>query len=228
MGRKVHPIIFRLGQTTDWSLKWFANKKDLAEKLRVDTGAKKFLTKKLSKAGIDAIEIERYADKVRINVIAAKPGLIIGRGGEGIEKVKAELKKNIYARNTMVELNVKEVANAGLSAGVMAEGIVTELEKRMPFRRVIKRAMDQVKKAGAKGVKVIVAGRLNGAEIARQETLSWGKVPLHTLRADIDYKNMVAHTIYGTIGVKTWIYRGDVFQAKERKNSQILSKDKEK
>lgn len=227
MGRKVHPIIFRLGQTTDWGLKWFADKKDFAGRLRADTRAKKFLADKLSKSGLDSIEIERFANKVRVNISSAKPGVIIGRGGEGIEKLKTELKAAAYTRDTVLELNVKESKNSSLSAGVIAEGIVTDLEKRMPFRKVLKRSIEQVKKAGAKGIKIIVGGRLNGAEIARSEALSWGKVPLHTFRADIEYKNMTAKTIYGAIGVKVWIYRGDIFQTKEtaRVATQANNKD---
>jgi len=227
MGRKVHPIIFRLGQTTEWGLKWFADKKDFASRLRADTTAKKFLAGKLSNSGLDFIEIERFANKVRINVSSAKPGVIIGRGGEGIEKLKAELKAVAYTPETVLELNVKEAKNASLSAGVIAEGIVADLEKRMPFRKIMKRSIEQVKKAGAKGIKVIVGGRLNGAEIARSEALSWGKVPLHTFRADIDYRSLTARTIYGAIGVKVWIYRGDIFPTKEtaRAATQANNKD---
>lgn len=219
MGRKVHPTIFRLGQTTDWGLKWFATKKDFANRLQLDISAKEFLAEELGKSGIDSIEIERYANKVKINILTAKPGLIIGRGGEGVEKLKNELKNRVYGRGAVLEVNVKETKNASLSAGVIAEGIVSDLEKRMPFRKVLKRSIDSAKKAGAKGIKLIVSGRLNGAEIARQETLAWGKVPLHTLRADIDYRSVIAKTIYGTIGVKVWIYRGDIFQ--NRENNRI-------
>jgi small subunit ribosomal protein S3 len=221
MGRKVHPKIFRIGHTTDWLSKWFSGKKSMPKFLSQDIKAREYLAKKIERAGIDQINIERHPNKITINMHSARPGVIIGRGGEGIENLIKDLRLKIFKREKNLEINIKEVKNPFLSAGIVLENMVADTEKRTPFRRVMKNAADQVKKAGAKGVKLMVSGRLNGAEIARSEKISWGKVPLHTMRADIDYAYGIARTIYGAIGIKVWIYRGEVF---ENDNNQEQNK----
>lgn len=214
MGQKVNPKIFRIGVIKTWPSKWFALDKKYVINLEQDIKVRKFLLRELREVGVDRVEIERNANKVKVSIFAAKPGLIIGRGGVGAE----ELKKKIHSkflknfRLNQIDLAITEVDRPSLSAQIIVQQIVLEIEKRMPFRRVMKQAIGRVERAGALGVKVIVKGRLNGAEIARTETLSSGKVPLHTLRADIDYARGVAYTTYGTIGVKVWIYKGEVFK----------------
>ena len=213
MGRKVNPIIFRMGVLWSWNSKWFA-RKDFAVLARQDIQIRKMIGQKFRDAGISVIEIERTSRMVRITIHAAKPGLVIGRGGVGAEDMKKRLKKE-FLNEQNVELNIIEVAQPNLSAPVVAQFIVAEIEKRVPFRRVMKQAIDRVQKAGAQGVRVMMSGRLDGAEIARRELLSWGKVPLHTLRANIDYSRIAAFTTYGAIGIKVWIYKGDVFEKKK-------------
>ena len=211
MGQKVNPKAFRIGVTNTWASKWFSNKR-YADFLEQDVKIKKFIKKKFHDAGIDRIEIERSAAKVNIIIHTAKPGLIIGRGGAAIDVLKKDISmKFIKDRSLQINISVKEIKQPNLSAEIVMQGVIAELEKRAAFRRVMKRAIENVLKAGAQGVKVSVAGRLNGAEIARCEMLSEGKVPLHTLRANIDYSRGMARTIYGAIGVKVWIYRGEVF-----------------
>ena len=216
MGHKVHPKIFRIGRSTNWDSKWFATKDKLSNFLRQDVLVRDFLLKKLKKAAIDKIETDRQAKKMKINIITARPGVIIGRGGEEVEKIKTELKKKFFKNNCDMELSVQEVKIPFLSARVVMENIAAELEKRVPYRRVMKQTIEQVKKAGGKGVKINLSGRLDGVEIARREKLAWGKIPLHTLRADIDYVQGIAQTTYGVIGVKVWIYKGEFFQKNKK------------
>lgn len=225
MGRKVNPKIFRIPIIREWDSKWFADKDKFRQFLKEDLQMRKFLEKKLKNCGISKIGIERLANTVKIIIHTAKPGLIIGRGGVDIESLKKEL-KSFLGSETVLEINVLEDRAPMLSAAVVLEGVIGDLERRIPFRRVIKKAIQQVKAAGAKGAKVIVSGRLDGAEIARSEKSVWGKLPLHTLRADIDYSRGTAFTIYGTIGVKVWIYKGERFEKKEDKEdkSQIAIK----
>ncbi len=211
MGRKVNPRIFRIPLVRDWESRWFAQKHKFRQFLKEDLQIRKFLAGKLKNCGISRVNIERLASTMRIIVHTAKPGLIIGRGGVDIEKLKKEIQKNFLTKNISLEMSVVEEKSPMLSASVVLEGVITDLEKRMPFRRVMKRVVRQVKLAGAKGVKVMLKGRLGGAEIARSEKLIWGSLPLHTLRADIDYSRGTAFTLYGTIGVKVWIYRGQKF-----------------
>ncbi len=215
MGQKVHPKIFRTGVIYPWSSKWFA-KKDFPKLLREDAEIKKFLWAKLKESAVDHIEIERTARAITVTVFSAKPGFIIGRGGTGIEDLKKELRAKLGKTKTKdkfnLNLNVIEVGNPSLSANIVMQSMIGDLERRLPFRRVLKQHLDRVQKAGAKGVKLLVKGRLNGAEIAREEKLAWGSVPLQTLRADIDYASGFAQTLMGTIGVKVWIYRGEVFE----------------
>lgn len=209
MGQKVHPKIFRIGTIYTWKSKWFA-RRGYSEQLKADVQLRRWLKRKLRGSSVSAIEVERGASSLTVTIQTAKPGLVIGRGGAQVEDLKKELKTRFLGPKQNLQLNIQEVTNPMLSAEVVAEGMAMELEKRMPFRRVMKQAMDQVMKAGALGVKVMVGGRLNGAEIARSEKLSVGTVPLHTIRAEIDYSRTVASTTYGVIGVKVWINRGEI------------------
>lgn len=214
MGHKSNPKILRIGINKTWPSRWFASGKKYIVNLQEDTKLRRFVMRELREAGVDKVEIERGADKVSINIFTAKPGVIIGRGGAGIE----ELKKKIHTkflkrfRPQNVHVNVTEVDRPHLSAQIVAQGMILELEKRVPFRKVMKQAMGKVERAGALGVKVAVGGRLNGAEIARTEVLTSGKIPLHTLRSDIDYARGAAETTYGLIGVKVWVYKGEIFK----------------
>lgn len=213
MGNKVHPRVLRTGIIYSWESKWFANKKDFAALLREDTKIKKFLRAKLKESSVDRIEIDRTPRALTITVHSAKPGFIIGRGGTGIEDLKKQLRDMLAKGKEKLNLNfnVVEITNPSLSAAIVAQSMISDIERRLPFRRVLKQHLERVQKAGAKGVKLQVKGRLNGAEIARDEKLSWGSVPLHNLRADINYCSDFARTLFGTIGVKVWIYRGEIF-----------------
>ncbi len=213
MGQKVHPKAFRLGIIRGWDGVWFANKKNFQNLLKEDVALRSFLKKKLKDALVDRIEIERSRQEIKLIVHSAKPGIIIGRGGAGIEDLTKVVKTKFFGgRRTKLSINVKEVQKPSLSAEVVAQQIVADIEKRMPFRRVMKMSRDRVIKANADGIKITVAGRLNGADIARTETISQGKIPLHNLRSDIDYASIPARTIFGAIGVKVWINRGEVFE----------------
>jgi small subunit ribosomal protein S3 len=217
MAQKVNPKVFRIGTIYGWDSKWF-NRKDYSKLVRQDVELRKYLKAQLKEAAVDKIEIERGAHQLTVTIHSGKPGFVIGRAGTGIEELKkkvlAKFFKNI--KKPGLNLNVIEVARPTLSANIVMQNMIADLEKRMPFRRILKQSIDRVQKAGALGVKVMVSGRLNGAEIARREMLSWGSVPLQNLRADIDYASDFARTIFGTIGVKVWIYRGDIFDEKKR------------
>ena len=206
MGQKTNPIGFRLGVTRTWDSRWFA-KKNYAELIHEDILIKKFLKQKLYQAGISKIEIERAANKVKVNIYSARPGLIIGKKGSGVDSLRAEVQA--LTKNELL-LNVLEVRKPEIDATLVAESIGAQLEKRVAFRRAMKKAMATAIKLGVRGIRVRVSGRLGGAEIARTEGYSEGSVPLHTLRADIDYGTAEARTTYGVIGIKTWIYKGDV------------------
>ena len=219
MGQKVHPKIFRIGELYGWSSKWFS-RKDYARLLQQDITIKKFLKKELKEAAVANIEIERSPAAITIVIYSAKPGVIIGRGGQGIEELKKKIKKQFLDQKSSLNINIQEVTEPNLSAELIVQAMTADLEKRFPFRRVMKQAISRVEKANAKGVKIIVAGRLNGAEIARSEMLTSGSLPLHTLRADIDYSRGVARTTYGAIGVKVWIYKGEIFRKKEEENNK--------
>lgn len=212
MGHKVHPKSFRLPLTKAWDSIWFSKQKYKAF-LQEDVKIRKFLLSELKAALVERVEIERSRDKMTITVYSAKPGIVIGRGGSGITDLVTKIKNTFFrGKAVAININVKEIKEASLAARVVALQIAADIERRMPYRRVMKQTIERVQKARAKGVKVIVAGRLNGADIARTERLSSGTIPLHSLRADIDYGFVVAHTIYGTIGVKVWINRGEVFE----------------
>ncbi len=211
MGQKVNPHGLRVGVIKDWDSKWYADK-DFADNLAEDHKIRKFLKKKLYGAGIARIEIERAADRVRVIVHTAKPGVVIGKGGADIEKTKAELQK---LTDKKVFVDIKEVKRPDRDAQLVAESIAQQLENRVSFRRAMKSTMGRTMKAGAKGIKTAVSGRLGGADIARSEFYSEGTIPLQTLRADIDYGFAEADTTYGKLGVKVWIYKGEVLPSKK-------------
>jgi small subunit ribosomal protein S3 len=209
MGQKVNPISMRIQLTKNWSSKWFAaGKKDFAKWLSTDIKIRKAIEKKFeTRAVIDRIEIERSANQTTVTIWTAKAGIVIGRGGAGVQELKTELDKLV---GEPVRINIEEVKRPELAAKIVAENIARQLERRINFRRAMKMAIQNVMNAGAKGVRIEVAGRLNGAEMSRREKLIEGSVPLHTIRADISYHLAVAKTPAGTIGVKVWIYKGEV------------------
>ena len=212
MGQKVHPTGVRVGIIKDWKAKWYADSKNFADYLVEDQKIRKFLKKKLYAAGISDIEIERTAKMIKVNVHAAKPGIIIGKGGAGAESLKAELTKLI---GKDININIVEVKSVDTDAQLVAENIAGQLERRISFRRAMKQCMQKTMKAGALGIKTAVSGRLGGADMARTEFYKEGTIPLQTLRADIDYGFAEADTTYGKIGVKVWIYKGEVLPAKK-------------
>ena len=212
MGQKVHPNGLRVGVIKDWNSKWYADDKNFSDYLVEDYKIRKFVKNKLFVSGISKIEIERTAKFVKVNVYTAKPGLVIGKGGALSEELKAELEKMI---NKDVNLNIVEVKNVDTDAQLVAENIANQLERRISFRRAMKQCMQKSMKAGALGIKTAVSGRLGGADMARTEFYKEGTIPLQTLRADIDYGFAEADTTYGKIGVKVWIYKGEVLPAKK-------------
>jgi small subunit ribosomal protein S3 len=215
MGQKVHPTGIRLGIVKDWSSKWYADTKTFPEYIRADHLIRDFIKKKLKDASVSRITIERPSKKCNITIFTARPGIVIGKKGEDIEKLRAEVSKMIKMNMQDVRININEVRKPELDAILVAEGIAQQLERRVMFRRAMKRAVTNTMRVGAEGVKVKVGGRLNGAEIARSEWYREGRVPLHTLRADIDYGTAVANTTYGVIGVKVWIFKGEIFEKPE-------------
>ena len=212
MGQKVHPYGFRLGYNKTWISNWYA-RKGYSEQLIEDMSLRKHIFKTLSHAGISKVEIERSANRVRINIHTARPGIIIGKKGLEVDRLKEELQKVMFGKQ--VNLNIKEVRRAELDANLIAQNIALQLEKRVSFRRAMKKSVISALRFGAKGIKIRVSGRLGGAEIARSEWYREGRVPLHTLRADIDYGTAVSNTTFGIIGVKVWIYKGDILPVKE-------------
>ena len=215
MGQKVHPIGIRLGIAKDWNSTWYADKGDYAEMLNSDLEVREYLQKRLAQAAVSRIQIERPAKSARITIHTARPGIVIGKKGEDIEKLRAEVAQMVGMNIQDVRINISEVRKPELDAQLVAEGIAQQLERRVMFRRAMKRAVTNTMRVGAEGIKVKVGGRLNGAEIARSEWYREGRVPLHTLRADIDYGIAEAHTTYGVIGVKVWIFKGEVFDKPE-------------
>lgn len=211
MGQKVNPHGLRIGIIKNWDARWYADK-DYAKNLHEDIKVRKYLKTKLYAAGVSRVEIERAANRVKVTIHTAKPGMVIGRGGTGIEELKKSLKA---LTDKAIDVNIAEIKQAELDATLVAENIAAQLEKRIAFRRAMKQSVGRTMRMGAKGIKVMVGGRLGGAEIARTESYREGSIPLHTLRADIDYGTAEAHTTYGRIGVKVWIYKGEVLpQAK--------------
>jgi small subunit ribosomal protein S3 len=208
MGQKVHPTGIRLGIVKDWNSIWYADTKHYAEFLNNDLAVREFLKKKLAAASVSRIQINRPAKNAHITIHTARPGVVIGKKGEDIDKLRAEVSARM---GIPVHISIEEIRKPELDAQLVAEGIAQQLERRIMFRRAMKRAVQATMRAGAGGVRVNIAGRLNGAEIARSEWYREGRVPLHTLRADIDYGFAEARTTYGILGVKTWIFRGEVF-----------------
>jgi small subunit ribosomal protein S3 len=206
VGQKVNPHGLRIGIVKTWDAKWYADK-DYAKFLHEDVKIREFVKAKLYTAGVSRIEIERAANRVKLIIHTAKPGMVIGRGGAGIEQLKVALKK---LTGKVIDVNIAEIRQAEMDATLVAESIAAQLEKRIAFRRAMKQSVQRTMRMGAKGIKVMVGGRLGGAEIARTESTREGSIPLHTLRADIDYGTAEAHTTYGRIGVKVWIYKGEV------------------
>ena len=223
MGQKTNPIGLRLGINRNWRSRWFINYNTMPENVLSDYELRKFLKKKLYYAGVSDILIERTAKKVRITIFAAKPGIIIGKGGSEVEALKKELQKMLGSKELI--LNIKEERKPQISAQLAAENVANQIERRVAFRRAMKKVMQNALKSGAKGIKVQVSGRLNGAEMARTEWYLEGRVPLHTLRAKIDYGFAEALTTYGIIGVKVWIFKGEVLQ---RRNSVESSTEERK
>lgn len=211
MGHKVNPNILRIGIIKTWDNKWYANKKNFSKLLHQDIEIEKIIRVRLADASVSHIEIQRTANRVIVIIHSAKPGLIIGRQGAGIESLKDELEKKFHEE---FNLSIREIQKPTLDAMLVADSIAKQVEKRIAYRRASKMALEKIMEAGAIGAKVNCAGRLNGVEIARSEFFSKGKIPLHTLRADIDYAIVHAATAYGTIGIKVWIYRGDIFKKK--------------
>jgi len=213
MGQKVHPVGIRLGISKDWLSKWFANSSDFPINVQNDFLIRKTLGEKLKDAATSRIEIERSSNKITITIHSARPGIVIGKKGEGIEGLRFELGKLLNTSINNIHLNINEIKKPELDAKLVAASITQQLERRVLFRRAMKRAVTNTMRLGAEGIKVKIAGRLNGAEIARSEWYQEGRVPLHTLKADIDYGVAEAKTTYGIIGVKVWIYRGEVKKA---------------
>ena len=218
MGHKINPISFRLKITDTWKSKWFS-KSHFSQMLEEDVRIREYLEKHLKRAGLVRIDIERASDgAISVIVKTTKPGLIIGKGGAGIEELKKKIKAKLGLKKD-VKVNIEEIRDVNLQALVIANSISEQLEKRAAFRKLMKQNIEQIMNAGAKGVKIAIGGRLNGADIARTEHLSNGKIPLHTLRANVDFAKSTAHTTFGTIGVKVWIYKGDIFE--KRKVEQV-------
>ncbi len=212
MGQKVHPVGMRLGIVKDWSSTWYAGSKDFPEYLNADLAVRKYLRKKLSHASVSHIQIERPAHNARIVIHTARPGIVIGKKGEDIEMLRRDVSAIM---GIPAHISVEEIRKPELDAYLVAESVANQLERRIMFRRAMKRAVSNAMRLGAQGIRINVAGRLNGAEIARREWYREGRVPLHTLRADIDYGFTEAHTTYGVIGVKVWIFKGEILAASE-------------
>ena len=224
MGQKVNPKGFRIGVIKDWDARWYANKKDFRHFLYEDYQLRKYVKAKLYDAGVSKIDTERTAGRVNVNVFTAKPGIVIGRGGQGVEALRQELEK---MSGKKVFLNITEIKRPELDAQLVAENVAASLEKRIAFRRAMKQTVGRTMRMGAEGIKIMCGGRLGGAEIARTEWYAEGKVPLHTLRADIDYAFAEANTAYGKIGVKVWIYKGEVLPKKAIRPKEIAVEEGE-
>ena len=219
MGQKINPTGMRVGIIRDWDAKWYANKKDYATALHEDLKLRKYIETKLADASVSRIEIERTANRVNISIHTAKPGMVIGKGGSEVDALRNELSK-LVAKGERVHINIMEIKKPDLDAHLVGSQIASDLERRVAFRRAMRGAIQRAMRAGAKGIKTQVSGRINGADIARVEQYTEGTVPLHTLRADIDYSWDEATTTYGQLGVKTWIYRGDILPEKKSVKKQ--------
>lgn len=221
MGHKVHPKIHRIPFLMPWDSRWFGRKEQLPLFLEQEIAIREFLQKKLKDAGIDSMSIERTPKDLSISILAAKPGFVIGKGGAGLEDVRKHIEKKILQFKIKVKLNIQPVNQPALSAAIVAQNAVLDIEKRLPFRRVMKTTIEKVMAAGAKGVKIAMAGRLNGVEIARREKLAAGKMSLITMRSHVDYALAEAHTMQGKIGVKVWIYQGESFGRKDKFEKKV-------
>lgn len=213
MGHKVHPYILRVGFIRNWHSRWFANPKEYSKLIQEDHKVRKFIMARFKQAAISKIVIERLTEKVKLRIYSARPGLIIGRHGSDIEKLRQDLNAILKKE---IAIDIEEVKDAPTDAQLIAQNIAFQIEKRVAFRRAVKRAMEQAMMAGAKGVRIRAAGRLDGAEMCHKETYKLGKVPLQTLRADIDYGLAEAYTTYGLIGIKVWVYKGEILAKRER------------
>lgn len=220
MGQKVHPIGIRLGITKDWTSKWYASSEEFPDFIKQDHDVREYLKKRLKDASVSRIQIERPSKKVNITIHTARPGIVIGKKGEDIERLRGEVARLVKMSINDVRLNIAEIRKPELDAQLVAEGIAQQLEKRVMFRRAMRRAVTNTMRIGAEGIKIKVSGRLNGAEIARSEWYREGRVPLHTFRADIDYGLAEAKTTYGIIGVKVWIFRGEVYESPESNKAE--------
>lgn len=220
MGQKVHPIGFRLGYTKDHLSCWYAEQKQYPELLQEDYKIRQYIDKNLSNASISEVHIERKADQIELAIHTARPGVVVGKGGKGIEELRKNLQQKLENKR-QVRINVIEVANVDANAALMAEFITSQLEKRVSFRRVVRQALQRAEKAELPGIKIQVSGRLNGAEIARTEWIREGRVPLHTLRANIDYSYRTANTTYGILGVKVWIFKGEIIPGEEELTTSL-------
>jgi small subunit ribosomal protein S3 len=216
MGHKVNPNGFRLGITTQWTSNWYAERSAYGENLNKDIAVRKFLREKLAQANVSRIQIDRPAKSARVTIHSARPGIVIGKKGEDIEKLKQDVAKIMGLKPDVVHISVEEIRKPELDAKLIAESVAQQLERRIMFRRAMKRAVQNAMRLGAGGIKIQVGGRLNGAEIARVEWYREGRVPLHTLRALVDYSTAEAKTTYGIIGVKVWVFTGEVFEADKR------------
>jgi small subunit ribosomal protein S3 len=226
MGHKVHPTIHRTPFLFPWDSRWFGKKGNFALYLQQETKIREFLAVELEDAGVDAIAFERGPKELTITILAAKPGSVIGRGGQGLEKIRQKIERKFLQYKTKAKLNIQAVTQPALSATIIAESSAREIERRMPFRRVMKRTMEKVIAAGAEGIKMKMAGRLNGVEIARSEKLTSGKMSLITLRSNVDYAAAEAHTVYGQIGIKVWIYKGEAFGRRDKFEKKEDATDK--
>lgn len=227
MGQKIHPIGFRLGITQEHRSRWFADPKNYPGLLQEDFKIRAFVEKTLSNAGISAVKIDRKADQIDLEVQTARPGVVVGRGGTGIEQLRVGLQQKLGS-NRQIRINVVEVQRVDADATLIAEYIAQQLERRVSFRRVVRQAITRAQKAGIEGIKIQVSGRLNGAEIARTEWTREGRVPLHTLRADIDYSYCTAQTIYGILGIKVWVFKGEIIPGQENIAPVIAATPKNK
>ncbi len=215
MGQKIHPVGFRLVTTQEHRSRWFAEPKRYPEVLQEDYKIRRFIEKNLSNAGVSEVRIDRKADQIDLEVRTARPGVVVGRGGAGIELLRVGLQKELGNEARQIRINVVEVDKVDADSGLIAEYIGQQLERRVSFRRVVRQAIQRAQRAGIQGIKIQVSGRLNGAEIARTEWTREGRVPLHTLRADIDYSYRTAQTVYGILGIKVWVFKGEIIPGQE-------------
>lgn len=225
MGQKVNPKIFRIAVIETWPSKWFARRRTYAGLLQQDTVVRKYLKQQTKDSSVAKIEIERAPNAVTLIIYTAKPGLIIGRGGQGAETLKKQLQDKFFGKTMQCNLQIQEVDRPTLSAELVLQAIIADIEKRIPFRRAMRQALSRMERSGVLGAKILLSGRLDGAEIARREKVITGKLPLHTLRARIDYSRGAARTIYGAVGVKVWVYHGEVFnESQNQKDTKTQDK----